>query len=422
MNNGLGNAIVQKKESDDLDCSTVFFTQLFIAVVCYLVLFFCAPVIADVYKNNDLILMLRIMSLSIVIGSLGAMQITVMKKNMEFNKSFIIHGCATVAYGIVGIGLAYAGLGCWSLVWANLVNSIVLRLVAMLVVKWRPSLSFSFCRLKTLFSYSWKLTVGWLIGTLHQDLYVLVIGKMFSPTVLGYYNRAGSFPQIISKTVTEVVDGVMFPALSQIQDDREKLKNVTKTLLSLNSYILFPIFFGLSAVAKNLIVLVLTEKWLPASPMMSIICITFALNAINNSNMQVFNAIGRSDIFMKFELIKRSVSIALLVIMAFVNIYAVILVLLLMAVLSNMMNAFQNKKLMGISYAEQFKCLFPPVAVSALMWAVVTLVGQADMNKFILLPMQVLSGGLVYIAFSFVFKLSAFSYLIDFVKKGKVKK
>ena len=363
--------------------------------------------------------MLRIMSLSIVISAIGAIQITVMKKNMQFQKSFAINTFATITYGVVGIGLAYAGFGPWSLVWANLANGIALPLGAIFMVRWRPTLEFSFERLKSLFSYSWKLTVGWLIGTLHQDLYVLVVGKRFSATTLGYYNRAGSFPQIISKTVTEVVDGVMFPAMSQIQDDREKLKNITKTLLSMNAYILFPIFLGLSAVAKNLVTIILTEKWLPSVPMMQIVCVTYALASINNSNMQVFNSMGRSDIFMKFELIKRSISIVLLVAVSFINIYAVIIVLLLMAVLSNMMNAYQNKKLLGYAYKDIAKDTLPSFVMAAIMWICVMMIGMIPMPAVLSLLCQIIVGVIVYLGLSVIFKVKGFNVLIDVLKKQR---
>lgn len=419
VQNGLGNSIIQKKESDELDCSTVFYTQFAIAIICYAILFFAAPFVAKWYKNSELSLMLRVMSLSLIVGSLGAMQLTVMKKNMQFHKSFVIYGGATIAYGVVGIGLAYAGFGCWSLVWANLANSIALLLGAMFMVRWRPKWEFSFTRLKSLFSYSWKLTVGWLIGTLHQDLYVLVVGKRFSAATLGYYNRAGSFPQIISKTVSEVVDGVMFPAMSQIQDDREKLRSITKTLLSMNAYILFPIFLGLSAVAKNLVTIILTEKWLPSVPMMQIICVTYALASINSSNMQVFNSMGRSDIFMKFELIKRSISIVLLIVTSFINIYAVIVVLLLMAVLSNLMNAYQNKKLLDIKFSEQAKCLFPSFVCALLMWVAAMAVGMIQMNIVLSLLCQIIVGVAVYLGLSVIFKVKGFNVLIDALKKQR---
>ncbi len=421
VNNGLGNSIIQKKDSDDLDCSTVFYTQVFIAVICYVLLFACAPFIASLYNNPELSPMLRVMSLSVVIGSLGAMQITVMKKNMDFRKSFIIYGSATVTYGLVGIGLAYAGYGSWSLVWAGVANSVVLRLSSAIMIKWKPSWQFSFLRLKDLFSYSWKLTVGWLIGTLHQDLYVLVIGKRFSSATLGYYNRAGSFPQIITKTVTEVVDGVMFPAMSQIQDERDKLKEVTKKLISMNSYILFPMFFGLAAVSENLVTLVLTEKWLPAVPMMQIMCITYALNSINNSNMQVFNSMGRSDIFMKFELIKRSVSIVLLIAMSFISIYAVIIVLLLMAVLSNMMNAYQNKRLLGYTYGQIILDVLPSLLMAGVMGVCVLLIGLIKMPTLLSLLCQVAGGMIIYLGLSAVFRVTPFLTLISMIKNNSSK-
>ncbi len=417
VNNGLANALIQKKDSDDVDASTVFYTQVLIAVVCYLILFAVAPLIGDFYHNYELVPMLRVMSLSIIIGSFGSMQITMMKKNMEFHKSFIIYGSATVAYGVVGIGMAYGGFGCWSLVWANLANSIVMRLTSMAVVKWKPKFVFSFVRLKSLFSYSWKLMVGWLIGTLHQDLYTLVIGKRFSPAILGFYNRAGSFPQIISKTVTEVVDGVMFPALSKIHDDREKLKNITRNLISLNAYILFPVFFGLSVCSYNLIKLVLTEKWLPAAPMMSVMCITFALNALNNSNMQVFNSMGRSDIFMKFELIKRTISIVLLFIMSFISIYAVIVVLMFMAILSNMLNAYQNYKLLGYTYRQFAKDVLPSLLLATVMGTCACAIGLIKLPTILSLLCQIVVGIVIYVALSVLTKNKSYRMIISLISK-----
>ena len=253
-------------------------------------------------------------------------------------------------------------------------------------------------------------------------LYVLVIGKRFSSATLGYYNRAGSFPQIITKTVTEVVDGVMFPAMSQMQDDRDKLRTITKTLLSMNSYILFPIFMGLASVAENLVKLILTEKWLPSVPMMQIMCITYALNSINNSNMQVFNSMGRSDIFMKFELIKRSISMVLLVAMSFVSIYAVIIVLLVMAILSNMMNAYQNNKLLGIGYAQQLKCLLPAFLCSVVMYGAVAVVSILSVKPHIALMLQIIIGVATYLITSYIFKLESFLYLLKYIKTFKCQK
>lgn len=421
VNNGLCNAIIQKKDSDDIDSSTVFYTQLIIALICYLILFIVAPWISNLYANKTLTPMLRVMSLSLIIGSLGSMQTTIMKKNMMFYKSFLIQGSATIAYGIVGIYTAYIGMGCWSLVYAELAKNAVLAFSANVVVRWKPILAFSLSRLKLLFNYSYKLTVGWLIGTLHQDAYTLVIGKMFSSATLGYYNRAGSFPQIISKTVTEVVDSVMFPALSKIQDDKKELKNVTRGLLSLNSYVIFPLFMGLAAVGDNIVALILTEKWLPSVPMMRIMCMTFALNSINNSNMQVFNSMGRSDLFMKFEIIKRSISIISLLTVSFISIYAVIIVLLLMAVLSNCMNAYQNKKILEYKYLEFIHDILPNIIMSIVMAVCVYFIGKLFATCIVALVIQILVGAVVYILISVATKNESFEKFVQ-ILKNKIKR
>ena len=426
VNNGLTNSIVQKKDSDNLDCSTVYYTQFTISVVCYFVLFLAAPYIAHFYNSNELTLMLRVMSLSLVIGAFGAMQITILKQRMMFHKSFFATISGTVSYGVVGILCAYNGLGCWSLIYAALAQSTALSLINIMIIKWRPDFAFSLKRLKNLFSYSWKLTVGWLIGTIHQDLYTLIIGKRFNSATLGYYNRAGSFPQIFHKTIIEVVDGVMFPALSSIQDEKERFKNMARTLLSMNSFLIFPVFFGLSAITKPLIIFLLTDKWLMSVDMMRIVCITYSLTTLNHSNMQIFNSIGRSDIFMKFELFKRTISIILLFITSFINIYAVISVLLLMSVMSNLMNSYQNNKLIGYSYKEQLKDILPSLVSAFITAVMVFLISTALENiissLIIVLIIDVLSGAGIYVAISFVINRKTILNFIDILKSFLKKK
>ena len=425
VHNGLGNAIIQKKDSDDIDASTVFYAQLAISFICYFVLYFSAPYIAKFYNNSDLTVMLRVMSISLVIGALGAMQVTILKKKMLFNKSFISTGLSTVAYGAVGIGCAYLKFGAWSLVYANIAQSTVLSLSSIIVIKWLPKLEFSFNRLKQLFAFSWKLTVGWLIGTIHQDLYTLVVGKRFSNAILGYYNRALSFPHIFSKTITEVVDGVMFPALSTIQDDKEQLRQMTRKLMSVNAFVIFPVFLGLSAVAKPLVILLLTKKWLPSVPMMQIMCVTLALNSLNNSNMQVFNSMGRSDIFMKFEMIKRSISIGLLIVASFISIYAVILVLLCMAILSNMMNAYQNNKLLGYKYSQIIRDVLPSFITAIIMALITYFVGilleKLNLHYVAILAIQLSVGALVYVIIAYLAKIESLTDVIGIIK-GIIKK
>lgn len=416
VNNGLCNALIQRQDVGSKEESTVFYTQLLIAVICYIILFFLAPFIARFYDNMTLTPMLRVMSVTVLISAFTGMQTMALKKKMVFYKSFMATTIATVVYGIVGIALALKGLGPWSLVIANISNQLSMMIVYIIVVRWRPTMEFSFSALKGLFGYSYKLFVGWMIGTLHQELYSLVIGKRFSSAILGFYNRAMSIPQIIGKTISEVYDGVMFPAMSKIHDDKAKMRDITKKMLTVNSFVLFPVYMGISAVSKNLIIILLTDKWLPAAHMMMIMSFTFAFNSLNNSNMQIFNSMGRSDIFMKFELIKRSISMVMLIIMSLVSIYAVIFLLLAMALMSNGMNIYQNKKLLQISFKEQFSCICPSLFSGLLMFVVALLVGQIALNVFISIVLQVFTGALAYLIISIVFKLKGFQMLIDLGK------
>ena len=421
VNNGLGNAIIQKHNSDEEDCSTVFFAQLFISVICYLVLFVIAPIISKIYNNIELINMIRIMSIIIVIGAFNTMQIVILKKNMDFYKSFITNALSIVSYGGVGVFFALKGFECWSLIFANIAKEIVLFICLSFTVRWKPRLKFSFEKLKKLFGFSWKLTIGWIIGTLHNDIYTLVIGKYFNNSILGYYNRASSFPNIILKTSTDVVENVMFPALSQIQHSKEKIKEVSRIFLSIVSYIAFPCFIGMAVASKNIIHVILTEKWLPSSSMMSIICITYSFSALNNANMQIFNSIGRSDVFMKIEIIKRSVSLLLLMLMTKTNIHAVTLILLYVTMLSALVNCYQNKKLLGYTYKQQIIDIFPSLLISLLMGSVVYFVGFLKYHVGIVLALQIIVGIGIYLIESYIFKIRSFYLLIEMIK-NKIKK
>lgn len=417
VNNGLCTVIIQRKNVDNDDCSTVFFTQFILSLLCYLVIFFAAPFIANFYGNKDLCLMLRVLSVSVIIGSLSAMQITIMKKNMEFGKSFLINVIGNVSYAICGCGLAFKGYGAWSLIYATIINQTAISISSIISINWRPKFVFSVIKLKKLFGYSWKLSVGWIIGTIHQDLYTLVVGKRFNSTVLGYYNRSSSIPSIILKTMSETVDNVMFPALSQIQDEHTKLCKTTKIMLSTNAYLLCALFFGLAATSENIISILLTDKWLPAAPMMSIVCITYMLNALNNSNMQIFNAMGHSEIFMNFEIIKRSLSIILLIICSYINIYAVLIGLTFMALLSNVMNAYQNKKLLGIPYREQIGYILPYMATGMVMAVIIYLLGKSIENRLISLCVQIISGAVIYVIVSIIFKFQPFQDILQMITR-----
>ena len=403
INNGLGNAIIQRQDATEVEFNTVFYIQLGIATVCYIAIFLSAPFIAQYYGNDNLIVYLRVMSIILFIEALSSMQLTALRKRMEFKKSFFANVTGVFIQGVSGITFALLGLGIWSLILSQILMKIAILLVLLIMVKWTPRALFSFDSFKGLFSYSWKLTVAWMIGTLHQQIYSLVIGKCFSTEVLGYYNRGQNLPQTMTTTVNETISSVMFTALSKLQDNKQEFKNYTRLMMKLTAFAICPIMAGIAGVSENFVYVILTEKWAPSILMMQLFCISFGINILSTSNMQAFNAIGRSDVFMKLEIVKRGLSLVLLIIAAQFNIYLVIIVLAAMGVFSLIYNSFPNRKLLGYTIKEQLVDVVPSLVISLIMYGAVIMVNILPAPRIILLVVQVFVGAVVYMTLSFVF-------------------
>lgn len=409
VNNGLGNAVIQKKNSDEKDFNTVFHFQLWCSILFVGVLFLIAPGVESYYLISDLALYLRIMSMSLLLDAMYTMQMVKLKVTMQFKKRFWANTAGVVVQSVVGIALAWKGYGVWSLIVSQISHKLVLMLVLMFTVRWFPKLQFSFVRLKQLFGYSWKLFVGWMIGSLHQDIYVFVIGKFFSVETLGYYNRGSNLPQTITRILNETTSNVMFPALAKVQDDAEAFKLNMRRMMSLLCFLIWPVTAGLAAISESFVMLVLTEKWAASIPMMQLFAVAYGFNVISTTNMQAFNAIGRSDVFMKLEIIKRTLSIGLLLIAAFWlrNIYAVIGVIVLMGLFSVCYNAIVNNKMLGYSYREQVSDMIPPAVLAAVMYAVTYSLNYLPVGYLFKLILQIATGIGVYFALARIFRIAA---------------
>ena len=417
INNGLGNAIIQKQDSDDIDFNTVFYVQLLIAVVCAVVISLSAPYIESYYSIQNLTIYLRVMSVILLIEALSAMQLTALRKGLQFKKSFYANVLGVLVQGISGIGLAIAGLGVWSLIISQILMKLAILIVLLFMVHWRPKKLFSLERLKLLFRYSWKLTVAWMIGTLHQQFYSLVIGKCYSAETLGYYNRGQNLPQTMTTTVNETISSVMFPALSTLQNDKKRLKAYTRKMMALTAFAVAPIMAGIAGISRNFVMVVLTEKWAPSIPMMQLFCISFGINILSTTNMQAFNSLGRSDVFMKLEIVKRSLSLVLLFIAAHFNVYLVIIALAVMGVFSLVYNAFPNRKLLGYTITEQLTDMVPSIAIALAMFVAVIAVNCLPLGYATLLILQIIVGVGVYMLLSFIFNRQLIIESLDVAKR-----
>ena len=413
IQSGFNTALVRKKDVDEDDYSSVFWASLAIATIIYIILFFTAPVIARFYEMPDIVAPFRILGLMLFPGAFNSIQIVKVRRDLNFKKIFISSTVGNIVAGGIGIAMAYLGFGLWSLVAQTLLNITMACLVMLITVRWRPKLVCNFKKLKVLLSFGWKLFVASIIDVLYQDLRTFVIGKKYDSGTLGYYNRGKQFPQFIINAINTSVQAVMLPVMAQEQDEKIKVKAIMRRSIIMSAYIIFPMMMGLALVAKPLISLLLTDKWLPAVIYMQIYCFTLAFYPVHTCNLQAISAMGRSDITLRLEIIKKSMGVVFLIValVFFDSPIAIAMTGAITTLISCFINAFPNKKLIGYSYLEQMKDLLPNILVSIIMGVAVFFVSYLNVNNIILLLLQILTGVIVYVIVSAIFKLEGFTFL-----------
>lgn len=418
---GFGNSLIQKKNADNKDFSSVFFFNIIFSIVIYFILFFAAPAISRFYKMPIICPTLRVLSLRIIIASVNSVQQAYVSRNMLFKRFFWSTLFGTVLSGIVGIIMAYQGFGIWAIVGQYLTNTCVDTVVLWVTVKWRPERYFSFKNIKTLISYGWKLLISGLIDTGYSQLRSLVIGKKYSSADLAQYNKGEQFPQLITTNINASISSVLFPAMSKYQDNVQNVKNITRRAIKTSSYIIWPLMVGLAVVAEPLITVMLTSKWLPCVPFLWIACFIYGLWPIQTANLEAMKAIGRSDLFLKLEIIKKSVGIIILIISMQYGVMAIALSQIVAIIINSLVNAFPNRKLLKYGYIEQLKDMMPSFLIAVLMGAVIYPIKFAIYNNFLLIILQVLIGIPVYILLTKLFKIDNLDYLLGVLRKRKNK-
>ena len=352
IDGGLGRALVQKKNSDNLDFSTVFWFNIFFSITLYLIMFFLAPFISLFFDMPDLTPVFRIQCLIIVLSSLKSVQQAYISKNMIFKKFFFATLGGTIGAAVVGIGLAYFKFGVWALVAQYLFNQIIDTIILWITVEWRPVLKFSLTRLKSLYSFGWKLLIAGLMDVGYRNLRSLLIGKVYSTVDLAYYNRAQQFPTFIVTNINSSIDSVLLPAMSTEQDAPGTVKAMLRRSIRVSTYIMAPMMMGLFACAELIVSIILTDKWLPCVPFLRIICIAYMFLPIHSANLNAINAVGRSDIFLKLEIIKKIIELIVLVIAVQFNVYAIAISLLIVEIPNQVINSWPNKKLLNYTLLD----------------------------------------------------------------------
>lgn len=416
VSSGLGQALVQRKEIDNKDYSTVFFYSLAFSVLIYGILFFIAPYIAKFYSSPTLIQIVRVLGLTVIVGSINGVQRSYVQKTMQFRRFFVSTLWGKGISAIIGISLAYAGYGVWALVGQQLSMTITDTVVLWITVKWRPQLTFSVKRMKEMFSFGWKLLCSSLIDTVYSNIYSLVIGKTYSTSDLGFYNRGKQFPMLIINNINASIQSVLFPVLSEVQDEKERLKSMVRRSMVTSTFIIFPAMAGLAAIAEPLTVILLTDKWLPAVPFIQFCCFTYAFWPISTANLQAINALGRSDIFLKLEIIKKIIGIVVLCLTLPHGLMVMMTARCFNTVLSSFINAYPNKKLLGYTYWEQVKDMLPSILLSVVMLVVIFPITILPISSVLQMVIQIIVGVVVYFGLAKLFKFECLEYIINTIK------
>lgn len=307
--------------------------------------------------------------------------------------------------------------GVWALVIQQVFNTAVDTIILWITVKWRPKWMFSFRRLKSLLSYGWKLLVSSLIDTVYNDIRQLIIGKKYTSSDLAFYNKGKSFPNMVVTNINTAIDSVLLPTMSAEQDNRERVKAMTRRSITISCYVLVPIMVGLGVCAEPLISLLLTDKWLECVPFLRIFCFTYAFYPIHTANLNATKAMGRSDMFLKMEIIKKVVGMTVLLTTMWFGVMAMAYSLLFTTITSQIINSWPNKKLLDYSYLEQLKDISPSLIASVLMGVFLYLIQFLGLSNILTLFIQVVSGVVIYIALSKFFHIESFNYILYVVKK-----
>lgn len=414
--NGLGESLVQKKDADNKDFSTMFYVSIALSVALYGILFVSAPMIARIYKSPELTAVLRVLALKLPIAGINSIQNAYVQKHMQFRRYFFSTLGGTVLSGLAGIILAWQGFGVWALVAQYLVNSAVGTIVLFFTIEWKPGLQFSSDSACSLVRYGWKLTAASLINTIYSEMRSLIIGVRYSTEDLAYFNKGNQLPSLAITNINASIGKVIFPAMAQAGGDREQVKKLGRRAMKTTAYLVFPVMAGLMAVAEPLIRWLLTDKWIFCVPFLRLSCLYWACQPIQTTNWQVIKAMGRSDLCFKLEIVKKIIGVAMVFASVPFGVYAIGLSNAVFAAISMLINIAPNKKLIDYSYREQFEDLLPSLLASAAMGFAVFQMSKLPLSNLPLLFVQVFAGVVIYVMISVLTRNDSFLYILETLK------
>lgn len=418
---GLGIALVQNKTTEEEDYSTVFWFSLGMAAVFCGILWITAPLISRFYGYEELSWPLRVMSLALPVSALSSVQNAKLQREMQFKKTMYCNLTAAVLAGAIGIAAAYAGFELWALVIYNLSSGALSAMILLLIGEWHPHRIFSFQRVKVFWSYGWKLLVSGLLCSLYNDIRSLIVAKRFTVSDLAVYDKGKQYPEVIATTMDNAIQVVMLPVMSEQQDEKERMKAMMLTSQGMSMFVGTPLMLGMAAVAQTLILLLLTEKWAASIPYMVLFCISYVLIPMQMSNLNLIKAMGRSDLYMKLETVRRIVMIAILAftILCFHSVYAIAVSFVFSSVVDTLIIMLAIRRIIGLRLCQQGRVVWKTLLSGTIMALAVSAMNALTLPLIWKLLLQILSGAVIYFICAVCLKAEPLLYAMDMLKKLK---
>lgn len=419
VQSGLNTALVQAESIDDDDTSTVFWLSFGASILLYGIVFFASPLIAEFYGMEYIVWPLRALSLILLITALNSVQVALVQRELKLRKVFNATLVAVLISGAAGIAAAVIGAGLWALVLQQLLYQTINCIVLRLQIRWRPSLVFSRSKARKHFSFSWKLLASGLLEQGYQSLSDLIIGKQFSATSLGLVSQGKKYPQALGSMLDGAIQPVMLSAVSRVQSDVSQVKRLVRRALKTSTFLIVPSMTLFAVAAEPIVGLLLGEKWLPCVPFLQMYCFIYALFPIHTSNLQALNGMGRSDLFLKLELVKKAYGICFILFAAFVlkDVHLMVAMYMLSGVIATIVNAHPNKRVIGYSYGEQLRDIAPAFALSAVAGGLALLCGSFVSDEVLRIVVDVAVMAVAYLGLARLLHLESLEYLLATLKE-----
>ena len=420
---GLTSSLIRTTDVTENDYSSVFYLNIIVSIFIYFIFFFIAPLISIFYNEPILINVIRVFSFNLIIRAFVGVQTAILTKSFQFRKIMTIQVPSVIAGGAIGIFLGYEGYGVWSLVWLNLVQSIFLAIQYWIRSEWHPRIIMKWKLVKKHFSFGYKLMIASLLNSIFENIYNLLIGKWYTPLQLGYYNRADSFQSFPLRMIITALKSVAYPVLSSIQNDDDQLRIYYRKMILHVVFLVTPLMILLIIIAKPMFSLLLTDKWLPAVPYFQVLCLSSIFYPLQEYNLQILDVKGRSDLYLKIEIVKKVIIILAIAIAFQFGIYGLLFAQVILSIFFFFIGAFVCGKMIHLYVIEQLKIIFPililSIVVGIFIWSSMFLLQKLDISNLVMIFLSSLIYFSIYLLFSSIFRIEALYDLKNIFKDYK---